>query len=114
MITGGRGNGLDQGHWVLVSAHPTSSSVDILAIEGGCHSFDHLDVHSGQHTIVITTWDKVARSPCTTEGEYQQVTAPLPSPIGDRQIVGACLTAYDVSCADAQQFASSLPSAPQP
>lgn len=111
-LTVGGGNGLDQGHWVLVSADPTSSSVEILAIEGGCHRFDHLGVHYGHQTIAITTWDKVAHGACPADLRYQQLTASLPGPIQDRQVVGACLVAADVSCANAHEFASSLPSTP--
>lgn len=62
-VTAGGGNGPTQGHWALVSAVPTSSRVEILAVEGGCHRFDHLNVSYGSQTIAITTWDHVAQGP---------------------------------------------------
>jgi hypothetical protein len=105
-ITSGGGNGLDQGHWVLVSAVPTSSRVEILAVEGGCHRFDHLNVHYGQHTIVITTWDKVSQGACPADLSLEQHTVSLPGVIGSRQIVGQCLATDDALCAEAQQVAA--------
>jgi hypothetical protein len=60
-VTSGGGNGLFQGHRALASAVPTSPRVEILAVEGGRHRFDHLDVHYGRQTIAITTRDKVSQ-----------------------------------------------------
>jgi hypothetical protein len=73
-ITSGGGNGLDQGHWVLVAAVPTSSRVEILTVEGGCHRFDHVDVHYGQQTIAVTTRDKVLQGACAADLSFEPHT----------------------------------------
>ncbi len=111
-MTSGGGNGIVQGRWALVSAVPTSSHVEILAVEGGCHRFDHLDVSYGRQTIAITTWDHVAQGACPANLSFEQHTVPLPGLIGARQIAGACLAIDDALCAEAQQFASPSSSPP--
>ncbi len=111
-VTSGGGNGLVQGRWALVSAVPTSSRVEILAVEGGCHRFDHLDVSYRHQTIAITTWDHAAQGACPANLSFEQHTVPLPGLIGARQIAGACLAIDDALCAEAQQFASRSSSPP--
>jgi hypothetical protein len=105
-VTGGGGNGLTPGQWVLVSAVPTSSNVEILAVEGGCRRFDHLDVSYGRQAIAITTWDKVWQGVCPADLSFEPRTVSLPGPIGSRQIVGACPASIDAQCAEAEQVAA--------
>jgi hypothetical protein len=91
----------------LVSDVPTSSRVEILAVEGGCHRFGRLDVHYGRQTIAITTWDEVSQGVCPADVSFEPHTVSLPGLIGNRQIVGACLAIDDALCAEAQQVAGS-------
>lgn len=111
-VTSGGGSGLVQGHWALVSAPATSSHVEILAVEGGCHRFDHLNVSYESKTIAITTWDHVAQGACPANLSFEQHTVLLPGLIGARQIAGACLATDDALCAEAQQVASPSTSPP--
>lgn len=78
--------------WALRHADAASDTVDVIVGFGGCSEFRRVEIDEREDTVRLTAIVHTTGTDCPAVFDVQEATVVLQSPLGARELLGACTT----------------------